>query len=80
VIHPGEVKTAMWSAIRAESQTTGSAGEAYRAWAAEVGQSGGDDPQKAVDLVLKILDDQAAATNGEFLWIADGIQKPIPSW
>jgi NAD(P)-dependent dehydrogenase (short-subunit alcohol dehydrogenase family) len=80
VIHPGEVKTDMWAAIRAESQTTGPVGEAYRAWANEVGQSGGDDPQKAVDLILKLLGHQSAATNGQFLWIADGMQTPIPSW
>jgi NAD(P)-dependent dehydrogenase (short-subunit alcohol dehydrogenase family) len=80
VIHPGEVKTEMWATIRAESQATGPAGEAYRAWADEVGQSGGDDPQQAVDLILKLLDDTSAATNGQFLWIADGMQKPIPSW
>ena len=70
----------MWAAIRAESQTAGPVGEAYRAWADEVDQSGGDDPQQAVDLVLKLLDDQSAATNGQFLWIADGMQKAIPSW
>ncbi|MBI3836379.1 MAG: SDR family oxidoreductase [Planctomycetia bacterium] len=80
VIHPGEVKTEMWAAIREESQTAGPVGEGYRAWAEQVGQSGGDDPQKAVDLVLKLLDDKSGAINGQFLWIADGQQKPIPSW
>ncbi len=80
VIHPGEVKTQMWATIRRESQTAGAAGEAYRAWAEDVARSGGDDPQKAVVLVLELLDDRAAAVNGQFLWIADGLQKPIPSW
>jgi NAD(P)-dependent dehydrogenase (short-subunit alcohol dehydrogenase family) len=80
VIHPGEVKTAMWSAIREESQSTGPAGEGYRAWAEQVGQSGGDDPRKALDLILELIDDRSAAVNGQFLWIADGIQTPIPSW
>jgi NAD(P)-dependent dehydrogenase (short-subunit alcohol dehydrogenase family) len=80
VIHPGEVKTEMWSTIRQESQTTGPEGAGYRAWAAEVGQTGGDDPQKALDLVLELLGDQSAETNGQFLWIAGGMQTPIPSW
>ena len=80
VIHPGEVKTAMWQAIRDESQTCGQAGAPYRAWAEAVGQSGGDDPQKAVELVLKLVSDAADLPNGEFLWIEGGQQTPIASW
>ncbi len=80
VIHPGEVKTEMWATIRRESQTAGPAAEAYRAWAEDVARNGGDDPQKAVALVLDLLDEDAAAINGQFLWIADGLQKPLPSW
>jgi NAD(P)-dependent dehydrogenase (short-subunit alcohol dehydrogenase family) len=80
VIHPGEVKTAMWAAIRDESQPTGVVGSGYRAWAGLVEKTGGDDPQKALDLCLKIIDDKAAGTNGKFLWIEDGMQAPIPSW
>lgn len=80
VIHPGEVKTAMWAAIREESQETGPIGEGYRAWAESVGQSGGDDPQKAVDLVLKLVLDVGGQPNGKFLWIEGGLQTPIASW
>ncbi len=80
VIHPGEVKTAMWAAIRDESQTSGDAGAPYRAWAADVGRSGGDDPQKAVDLVLKLVGEQADPPNGQFLWIEGGLQTPLASW
>jgi NAD(P)-dependent dehydrogenase (short-subunit alcohol dehydrogenase family) len=80
VIHPGEVQTEMWATIRRESQTAGAAAAPYRAWAEDVANSGGDDPQKAVDLVLELLDDRAAAINGQFLWIADGLQKPLASW
>jgi len=80
VIHPGEVKTAMWAAIRDESQPTGTIGSGYRAWAGLVEKTGGDDPQKAVDLCLKIIDDESGETSGKFLWIEDGIQAPIPSW
>jgi NAD(P)-dependent dehydrogenase (short-subunit alcohol dehydrogenase family) len=80
VIHPGEVQTAMWAEIRDVAARTGPAGEGYRSWAEQVAQTGGDDPQKAVDLVLQLIDEQAAQTNGRFLWIAGGQQRPIPSW
>lgn len=80
VIHPGEVKTEMWSAIRQESQTTGPEGEGYRAWAEQVAQTGGDDPQKALDLILELIDEKSAHVNGQFLWIAGGQQTPILSW
>src|SRR5207248_3979125 len=55
VIHPGEVKTEMWATIRQEARSTGLVGEGYRAWAEHVGQTGGDDPQKALDLILDLL-------------------------
>jgi NAD(P)-dependent dehydrogenase (short-subunit alcohol dehydrogenase family) len=80
VIHPGEVKTAMWAAIKSESKSAGPDAEAYRAWAEHVAQTGGDDPHKALELVLDLIDDSSAGTNGQFLWIAGGLQQPIPSW
>jgi NAD(P)-dependent dehydrogenase (short-subunit alcohol dehydrogenase family) len=80
VLHPGDVKTEMWAAIRAEAKPMGPEGEAYRKWVRWVEQTGGDDPQKAADLVLRLLSDEAAATNGQFLWIEGGLQAPIPSW
>jgi NAD(P)-dependent dehydrogenase (short-subunit alcohol dehydrogenase family) len=80
VIHPGEVKTAMWAAIRDESQSTGVVGTGYRAWAGLVEKTGGDDPQKAVDLCLRLIDETDRPTSGKFLWIEDGMQAPIPSW
>jgi NAD(P)-dependent dehydrogenase (short-subunit alcohol dehydrogenase family) len=79
-IHPGEVRTAMWAAIRDESKTTGELGAGYRRWAEDVGASGGDPPHKALDLVLAIIGRRDTSENGKFLWIADGIQQPIPSW
>lgn len=79
VIHPGEVKTAMWAAINEESAAAPGA-EAYRGWAAAVGESGGDDPQLAVDLVLQIIAGRHASESGKFLWIEGGQQSPIPSW
>ncbi len=79
-IHPGEVKTAMWAAIRDESQATGELGAGYRRWADDVASGGGDPPQKALDLVLEIIHRADCSDNGKFLWIEGGIQQPIPSW
>jgi len=80
VIHPGDVKTDMWAAIRDEANTLGPEAEAYRLWVDWVEQTGGDDPEKAADLVLDLMSDEAANVNGQFLWIKDGKQNPLPSW
>jgi NAD(P)-dependent dehydrogenase (short-subunit alcohol dehydrogenase family) len=80
VIHPGEVKTDMWAAIRDEAQSLDATAEGYRKWAAYVGASGGDPPEKALELVLSIVRDESAANSGKFLWIDGGIQAPIASW
>jgi hypothetical protein len=45
-----------------------------------VAETGGDPPEKAAELVLRLCSDEAAAINGQFLWIEDGLQKPIASW
>jgi NAD(P)-dependent dehydrogenase (short-subunit alcohol dehydrogenase family) len=79
VIHPGEVKTAMWAAIKDESANVTGAG-AYRQWAANVAENGGDDPEKTVALINEIIDGKYANTSGQFLWIDGGIQRPIESW
>ena len=80
VIHPGDVKTEMWAYIRAEAQRLGTVADAYTQWADWVEKTGGDDPEKAADLVADLLSDEAAAVNGRFLWIKDGLQAPIASW
>lgn len=80
VIHPGEVQTAMWAAIRDESASAGRLGAGYRRWVQEVADSGGDPPQKALDLVLAIIERADSSDNGKFLWIDSGIQTPIGSW
>jgi NAD(P)-dependent dehydrogenase (short-subunit alcohol dehydrogenase family) len=80
VIHPGDVKTEMWAYIRAEAQRLGTAADAYTQWADWVEKTGGDDPEKAADLVADLVSDEAAAVNGRFLWIKDGLQAPIASW
>ncbi|HYE04082.1 MAG TPA: SDR family oxidoreductase [Planctomycetota bacterium] len=79
VIHPGEVKTEMWAAIRAEADRLGPDAQPYRDWVAMVERTGGDAPTKAADLVLRLISDGEAIT-GRFLWIDGGLQQPIASW
>jgi NAD(P)-dependent dehydrogenase (short-subunit alcohol dehydrogenase family) len=80
VIHPGDVKTEMWAAIRDGVENLGPIGERYREWAAWVETTGGDDAEKASDLIEQLTSAHAASINGRFLWIKDGLQSPIPSW
>lgn len=80
VIHPGDVKTDMWAYIKDASARLGSVADAYVRWADWVEETGGDDPEKAADLVTDLLRDDAANVNGQFLWIRDGLQAPIRSW
>ena len=80
VIHPGDVKTDMWATIRQTAGELGRTGAAYGEWADWVEQTGGDDPEKAADLVADLMGPSADGVNGQFLWIKDGLQPPIPSW
>jgi len=80
VIHPGDVKTEMWAYIKTAAQRLGPAADAYTRWANWVEETGGDDPEKVADLVADLMSDDAAGVNGQFLWIKDGLQAPIPSW
>jgi NAD(P)-dependent dehydrogenase (short-subunit alcohol dehydrogenase family) len=80
VIHPGDVKTEMWAVIQEHANALGAEGEPYRQWARWVDETGGDDPEKASDLVLDLMSGAAANVSGQFLWIKDGLQAPIPSW
>jgi len=80
VIHPGDVKTDMWAEINASAERLGDLADAYVKWAHWVQDTGGDDPEKAADLVLHLMNNDAAEVNGRFLWIKDGLQSPVPSW
>ena len=80
VIHPGDVKTEMWADIKAASERLGSIADPYTQWANWVEETGGDDAEKAADLVAELVSEEAADVSGRFLWIKDGLQKPIPSW
>jgi NAD(P)-dependent dehydrogenase (short-subunit alcohol dehydrogenase family) len=78
VIHPGEVKTDMWADIRDGLEKMGPEAEGYRQWVRWVELTGGHAPEKAAELVLQLTTDQAALTNGQFLWIENGLQASIP--
>jgi NAD(P)-dependent dehydrogenase (short-subunit alcohol dehydrogenase family) len=80
VIHPGDVKTDMWQDIRDRVQNMGTVAEDFVSWAAWVEKTGGDPPEKAVDLVLRLTSDAGGDTNGMFCWIDDPLQAPIDSW
>lgn len=81
VFHPGDVKTEMFESIRDQVAGLGEAAALnYGPWIEWVGRTGGDPPHKAVDLVLRVVTDIGYAPNGEFLWIDNPLQAPIPSW
>lgn len=80
VIHPGDVKTGMWADINARVAGMGRAGDPYRQWAEWVAGNGGDPPEKAAALVLRVVSDPEGRDNGRFLWIDEPLQAPIPSW
>ena len=80
VIHPGDVKTEMWADIKEKAQALGDVGKDYTAWVDWVAQTGGDDPKKAMELVLEIVSPSYDGINGRFLWIKEPLQAPIPSW
>ena len=77
VIHPGDVKTAMWADIQEKMTAFGGKEGNYDRWVAWVEETGGDPPEKAAQLVLNIIDSDV---NGRFLWIDDPLQTPISSW
>jgi len=78
-IHPGEVKTEMWADIRRSAELNPDA-QGLREWVQMVQETGGDSPDKTVDLVIYLCSPEADRVNGRFLWIQDGLQRPIPSW
>jgi NAD(P)-dependent dehydrogenase (short-subunit alcohol dehydrogenase family) len=80
VIHPGDVKTDMWKDIRDRVVKMGPEADAYKQWAAWVEETGGDPPEKAVALVLRLTSDEGGDINGQFCWVDDPLQAPIPSW
>jgi NAD(P)-dependent dehydrogenase (short-subunit alcohol dehydrogenase family) len=80
VMHPGDVRSEMWADIASKAKSLGDAGVDYKSWVDWVEKTGGDDPTKAADLVMKIVSDESANINGQFLWIDNPLQAPIESW
>lgn len=80
VIHPGDVKTDMWADIRDRVAGMGAVAENYISWADWVEETGGDPPEKAVELVLRLTSNAGGETNGMFCWIDEPLQPPIASW
>lgn len=80
VIHPGDVKTEMWADIKADAAKVGPMAARYVRWADWVEETGGDDPEKAAELVAEMVGSDTGSVNGQFLWIKGGLQAPIPSW
>ncbi len=80
VIHPGDVRSEMWADIRTKAESLGEDGADYTAWVEWVEKTGGDDPTKAADLIMKLVSDESANINGRFLWIDNPLQAPIESW
>lgn len=80
VIHPGDVKTEMWGDIKEKVEEVGEIAINYKNWVDWVEQTGGDDPQKAVDLVFKLISPESDDLNGEFCWIDNPLQAPTKSW
>jgi hypothetical protein len=70
----------MWADIRERVAGLGTVAEDYVSWAEWVEETGGDPPQKAVELVLRLTSEAGGDTNGEFCWIDDPLQAPVPSW
>ncbi len=80
VIHPGDVRSEMWADIRTKAESLGEDGADYTSWVEWVEKTGGDDPTKAADLIMKLVSDESANINGRFLWIDNPLQAPIESW
>lgn len=80
VLHPGEVQTEMFDAIKADASSRTGEGRGMLKWVEKVELSGGDPPEKTADLVLEMLQPAHDATTGRFLWIKDGLKAPMPSW
>ena len=80
VIHPGSLQTAMWADIKAKVEASPGDAGALRDWVELVERTGGDPPDKAIDVVLRLVGSEGAAINGTFCWPDDALEPPIASW
>jgi NAD(P)-dependent dehydrogenase (short-subunit alcohol dehydrogenase family) len=81
VLHPGSLKTEMWSDIVAQLAPIRERERAHalREWADDVDRTGGDPMSAAVDLILQLLQPDSSI-NGQFCWPAGITEQPVPSW
>lgn len=81
MFHPAEVNTDMFESIRNHiGGLEQSSSRDYLSPVELVEPLDGDPPQKAVDLVSRVITGGEYLPNGQFLWIDDPLQEPIPSW
>lgn len=78
VIHPGDVMTSMSQDIERRARDAGSCAAGLVRWADQVRSTGGDNPEASADLVVEIVDGDAAWSNGRFLAIAGGFDHHPP--
>ena len=79
LMHPGDLKTAMWADIAAQVGRLGEEAAQLREWARSVGESGGDDPADAAELVAEIIDRDGSWSNGRFLFAGASAERhPSP--
>jgi NAD(P)-dependent dehydrogenase (short-subunit alcohol dehydrogenase family) len=80
VMHPGSLKTEMWADIKAQILDAGPGAEGLRDWVEMVEATGGDSTEHAIELVLRLVSDEGAETNGRFCWPDGIVEEPLPSW
>ena len=80
VIHPGSLKTEMWADMKSQLLDAGDGAEALREWVDMVEATGGDSTKHAIELVLALVSEQGAETNGRFCWPSGIAEAQLPSW
>lgn len=80
VIHPGSLKTEMWSDIRHKIAALRISGTPLAEWVEFVESTGGDPMSRATDLVVRLVAEAAAPINGHFYWPDDTLEAPVSSW
>jgi NAD(P)-dependent dehydrogenase (short-subunit alcohol dehydrogenase family) len=79
VMHPGSLKTDMWQDIRDQTARLPDGGGPLGDWVELVEETGGDAPEEAVALALRLIA-APAEVNGDFHWPRGARQSPVPSW
>ena len=79
-IHPGSLKTEMWADIKSQISEAGGGSESHGEWVDMVEATGGDSTAPAIALVLTLIGEEGAETNGRFCWPSGIVEEPLPSW